>query len=855
MRTDFCFGRGVAAVIFLCFVMFPSEVFGAAARWPAGKSPEEVGRLAADFTVRNHMGSIDYANSCCAYGVLKFAAVTGDASLRTRVEAAYAPYLSGSKKNERNRYQGEGVVAQWFGFIPFELYAQTNNRDYLALGRQYADEQFENPRKDGLPGYTRWWVDDIYGIGVLQGQAARFTGELDYADRGTLGLLVGAEKLQQANGLFLHGLEKGRFFWCRGNGWAAAGMAELLSSIPTDHPKFNTSAVFGGRLLKVYRKQMEGLLECQEESGAWRQLLDQREAWVETSGTAMFVYSMATGVYECWLPSEPYCAAAERGWQALANLVDGQGRLKEVCIGTGVRSSAEEYLGRRRVAGDEHGQAALLWAAAAMIRLEQAGWLSGNRAKKRTDYLEIVKAYADTMLERGRDRYGLEHSPLFATMLDRKTYEMFSEEQQRRLWRIRLEDWENWGIRNRDRIFKGANPHHDEDLYQVLYALAKITGDIDYSREADKTIKWFMQRCQSPATGLLAWGEHMGWDFHTETIIRHGGLHNAGILRECITHEFGRPWVLWEKSFDLAPTACERFARGLWEHQIHDHKTGNFSRHAVYTEHRTFPDSEFPRHGGFYIAAWAEAYKRTKKPVFAQALDTLVTHFEKHRSPKSGIIPAVGPGSIAWPFSNLSLAIDLWEGSEKVPPELAEKMRKCASRTDAVMLGMKHDLRPEGKGFLSNVELHSLEPDARGGYSGRGNGSEAGVANNCMVRYKQVGLEGYRSLILDAAAPYLEGEFDFTYAVRPGAFGGVIWLMLNVYELTGDRQYLDRADYFGRQAVKLFLSDGSPLPKTNTKYDHYEAVTGGDTLMMALLRLWIAQNRPAADVCLIYTGR
>ena len=855
MKETIPFREGMIVRILCCCLIFAAGSQGASSEWPEGKSPAEVGRRAADFTVQNQMGSINYANVCCAYGVLRFAAATGDNSLRDKVKAAYAPYLSGIKKDERNDYQGAGAVAQWFGFIPFELYAQTGNPDYLALGKQYAEEQFADARPDGLPGYTRFWVDDVYGIGLLQGQAHRYLGDLDYADRGTKALLAHAQRLQQPSGLFHHTAEKAPFFWGRGNGWAAAGMAELLSAIPTDHPMYDEPAVFGGRLLRVYQKQMKGLLQYQDQSGAWRQLLDRSDAWTETSGTAMFVFAMAAGLREGWLPSEPYLDSARRGWLALANLVDERGRLREVCIGTGRRSSAEQYLDRPHVAGDEHGQAPLLWAAAAMIRLDQSPWVPGIGSGDSTDYLGIVKAYADTMIERGRDTYGLEHSPLFATMLDRKTFRMYSEHEQKKLWRIRLDDWENWGIRNRDRVFKGANPQHDEDLYQVLYALSKITGDRHYAREADRTIKWFLQRCQSPVTGLLAWGEHMGWDFNTETIIWKDSLHNAGVLKECVTHEFCRPWVLWERSFDLAPEACRRFALGLWQHQIHDHQTGSFSRHAVYTEHRTFKDSEFPRHGGFYVAAWAQAYKRTKNAVFTKAIDTLVTGFQKNRSPHTGIIPAVWPGKIAWPFSNLSLAVDLWDGAEKVPAELAEKMRACASRTDEIFLNLEHDLKSAGKGFLSNVELDTLKPDPKGGYSGRLNGGDAGVANVCMVRYQQVKLDGYRRLILDTATPYLSGGLEITYAVRPGVFGNVIWLMLDAYELTDDRQYLDRADYFGQQAIGLFLGDGSPLPKANTKYDHYEAVTGGDGLMMALLRLWAKQNKPDMDLRLICTGR
>jgi hypothetical protein len=234
---------------------------------------------------------------------------------------------------------------------------------------------------------------------------------------------------------------------------------------------------------------------------------------------------------------------------------------------------------------------------------------------KRTDYFRIVKSYADTLLEHGRDIYGKVNSPLIATTLDRRSLGIFEQEELDSLWQIRLKDWDNWRIRNRDRMLTGANPMHDQNLYQVLYALTEITGDAHYAQEADRTIEWFFRHCQSPSTGLMAWGEHMGWDFNTETLITwRKGKHHGGRMQEYNTHEFARPWVLWERSFELAPEACERFAVGLWEHQIGDHETGNFSRHANYEMHQTFVDSEYPRHGGFYIATWAQAYRSTKDP-------------------------------------------------------------------------------------------------------------------------------------------------------------------------------------------------------------------------------------------------
>jgi len=35
---------------------------------------------------------------------------------------------------------------------------------------------------------------------------------------------------------------------------------------------------------------------------------------------------------------------------------------------------------------------------------------------------------------------------------------------------------------------------------------------------ADDALRFFFTHCQSKATGLLAWGEHLGWDFHTEAV-------------------------------------------------------------------------------------------------------------------------------------------------------------------------------------------------------------------------------------------------------------------------------------------------------------------------------------------------
>jgi hypothetical protein len=198
-------------------------------------------------------------------------------------------------------------------------------------------------------------------------------------------------------------------------------------------------------------------------------------------------------------------------------------------------------------------------------------------------------------------------------------------------------------------------------------------------------------------------------------------------------------------------------------------------------------------------------------------------------------------------------AICCWEGADYMPEELAWKMRQSALRTDRAFFKLGHDLKAGGKGFILNAHVDTLEPNPRGGYtSGWG---LAGSVNVCYCRYEQVRLGEYRQFVLDAAKLYLEEEPAIEHALHPGALGHVIYLMLDAYELTGDKKYLERADYYGRRSLELFFDEISALPKATSKHDHYEAVTGGDTLMMSLLKLWATQNRPGLKLRLVYSDR
>jgi unsaturated rhamnogalacturonyl hydrolase len=330
-----------------------------AGEWALKKDAARIGVRAAQWSLVNQMDNLSYQNVCTAYGILMVAKATGNRELIRGIEKAFQPYLLDNKNTDRDNAEIQ-KAHQWFGFIPLELYRQTKNLKYLKRGIELAERQYENANADGMPEYTsRWYVDDIYGATTMQSLAYSCTGEKKYLERAIKQVLTYANRLQNDEGLFYHGPES-KFNWGRGIGWCAAAFAELLSVMPETHPERD-------KVLTAYRLLMKALGTYQGPEGMWHQLVDDRESWPEASCTGMFLYSMSQGVNKGWLPYKGYGADVKKAWRALAGYVDEQGRLKEVCVGTGRGNTREYYMARPRQTGDPHGQAGLLWAASSII--------------------------------------------------------------------------------------------------------------------------------------------------------------------------------------------------------------------------------------------------------------------------------------------------------------------------------------------------------------------------------------------------------------------------------------------------------------------------------------------------------
>jgi hypothetical protein len=312
----------------------------------------------------------------------------------------------------------------------------------------------------------------------------------------------------------------------------------------------------------------------------------------------------------------------------------------------------------------------------------------------------------------------------------------------------------------------------------------------------------------SPKTSLLAWGEHLSWDVMFDVPISGG---------EEMMHEFARPWVLWERCYALAPEASVRFAIGLWEHQVANHQTGGFDRHAPYAEHGPVDGKDFARHAGFYIGTWCYAWRQTTNEVFLRAIETLLARFERKRVQKDGSLAAtIGP-----------LECELAAGMVPVP--LASRLRAFAAKEDELLLAeLQKQVRGETNGYVP--------PKWQSGYSA---GTLANQALFCLARYQQTNHPAYRDLVVAIADQYLDSRPEEDVDAWPMSFAHAISTEVAAWRFAQKQVYLDQAVAFAQMSVDLFWQD-NPLPRASKQTGHYETITGADSLALALLEVHAA---------------
>lgn len=317
------------------------------------RDPLDIARVLANRYPQNPI--LSYIPSVAWTNTLRLAAMTNDPALRQKVHQHTLPWVSG----ERPLFGERITLTSAAGTMVFADLAEAGEAAAGALAVQGADA-VSAQKPDGIAQYGQGWTDDMFMTAAVLARTGRMPGRQQDLDRLASRLISYASRLQREDGIFVH-FTDGRQPWGRGNGFAALGLMEALTSLPAAHPS-------RANVLAIYRRQMSGLKLMQAPDGMWRQIIDQPGSYREESATAMVFSAMSRGIRLGWL-DQSYRAVVDRAWRALAAHITEDGSIVDVCTGTGAGPTRRYYFDRAAINGpdDRGGAMALL---AAMERYE-----------------------------------------------------------------------------------------------------------------------------------------------------------------------------------------------------------------------------------------------------------------------------------------------------------------------------------------------------------------------------------------------------------------------------------------------------------------------------------------------------
>jgi rhamnogalacturonyl hydrolase YesR len=113
-------------------------------------------------------------------------------------------------------------------------------------------------------------------------------------------------------------------FWGGGNGWAAAGLARVLRSLPRERSQDRA------RLADFVQEIIDGCLQLQRPDGLFHDVVDQPATFVETNLAQMLAFTIYEGITAGWL-SASYRQHADRMRAAARLKMDADGYVQGAC--------------------------------------------------------------------------------------------------------------------------------------------------------------------------------------------------------------------------------------------------------------------------------------------------------------------------------------------------------------------------------------------------------------------------------------------------------------------------------------------------------------------------------------------
>ena len=265
-----------------------------------------------------------------------------------------------------------------FGSLTLETLKYREIPEVKELGKIIANHMMKQQRREADATFSRendtMWIDDLYMSIPFLVRYAKFTGERKYFDEACRQMLQFKEyffikeKCLMSH-IFDTRTKKANLIpWGRGNGWVIFSLSELLHHLPENHEK-------RPELIEFFHEMASGLMSMQGTTGMWNQVLDDKETYIESSATAMFICAFSRSIQEGYAKKEMQemlRTSALRAWRGLTrHAIDEKGNLYGVCQGSGCSFSREYYKKLSWRYNDAHGIGIVLMAGVEAIKLEK----------------------------------------------------------------------------------------------------------------------------------------------------------------------------------------------------------------------------------------------------------------------------------------------------------------------------------------------------------------------------------------------------------------------------------------------------------------------------------------------------
>jgi rhamnogalacturonyl hydrolase YesR len=281
---------------------------------------------------------------------LRLSELTGEAKHAEEVRKIVGPFLRGEKSpvpKSGSEQAGHLIFA--------ELAARSEGPDrerWVTLCRAAADQIFD---KEGQPleimPFNNEMSDAVFMAGPILAATGKLTGERKYFDAAATHFASMRKLCLRPDGIYRHS-PLCDAAWGRGNGFPALGLALALSVWPEDHAAY-------GDVLREYRRHLAALKPFQDaKTGCWHQVIDHPQSYEEYSCTCMIGFAIQRGIRRGWISQDEFQSSVDRAWQAIQERTSPDGKLVNVCTGTGKQKTLQDYFDRPAINGrDDRGGA------------------------------------------------------------------------------------------------------------------------------------------------------------------------------------------------------------------------------------------------------------------------------------------------------------------------------------------------------------------------------------------------------------------------------------------------------------------------------------------------------------------